>query len=177
VLVAVTMTVGGGAALAAGGNTGALLHKGSRGPNIAAVQRALGLPADGVYGARTRNAVIAFQRAHGLIVDGIVGPQTLGALGLGGGSSGDTSGFSAGGSGSGDAPTSELAKIASCESGGNPSAVSASGQYRGKYQFSRATWRSLGGQGDPAKAPEAVQDRMAATLLARSGRSAWPNCA
>ena len=49
--------------------------------------------------------------------------------------------------------------------------MSADGRYRGKYQFSRATWRALGGKGDPAKAPEARQDRLAAKLLALSGTS------
>jgi peptidoglycan hydrolase-like protein with peptidoglycan-binding domain len=167
------MTTGGGAALAAGGST-TLLHRGSHGSSIAAVQRALGIPADGVYGAQTRRAVIAFQRAHGLIVDGIVGPQTLGALGL---SSGSQAPSTSGQSGSGTAPTSELQKIAQCESSGNPGAVSPSGTYRGKYQFSRETWRELGGSGDPASAPESVQDAMAAKLLASQGPSAWPNCA
>jgi peptidoglycan DL-endopeptidase CwlO len=49
-----------------------------------AVQRALGISADGVFGRQTRSAVRAFQAAHGLEVDGVVGPQTLGALGLSG---------------------------------------------------------------------------------------------
>jgi cell wall-associated NlpC family hydrolase len=48
------------------------------------VQRALGVPADGVYGPVTRAAVQRFQRARGLAVDGVVGPQTLAALGLAG---------------------------------------------------------------------------------------------
>jgi hypothetical protein len=37
---------------------------------------------DGVYGRKTREAVIEFQKQEGLIVDGIAGPQTLGALEL-----------------------------------------------------------------------------------------------
>ena len=69
-----------------------------------------------------------------------------------------------------------LQRIAQCESGGNPQAVSASGQYRGKYQFDLGTWQSLGGSGDPAAAPEAEQDRIAAILYARSGPAPWPVC-
>jgi peptidoglycan hydrolase-like protein with peptidoglycan-binding domain len=163
------MTVGAGGAVAASSST-TLLHRGGQGSTIAAVQRALGIPADGVYGSQTRRAVIAFQRAHGLIVDGIVGPQTLGALGLG--SAQGSSGVSASSSSS-----PQLERIAQCESSGNPAAVSAGGTYRGKYQFSRETWRELGGQGDPAAAPESVQDQMAAKLMQTQGRSAWPNCA
>jgi cell wall-associated NlpC family hydrolase len=57
-----------------------LLHFGSRGPDVAALQRRLGIPADGIFGKQTRHAVRAFQRMHGLEVDGIVGPQTRAAL-------------------------------------------------------------------------------------------------
>jgi soluble lytic murein transglycosylase-like protein len=69
-----------------------------------------------------------------------------------------------------------LAAIAACESGGNPRAVSAGGDYRGKYQFSPSTWAAVGGAGDPAAAPEAEQDRRAAILYARSGAGQWPVC-
>jgi peptidoglycan hydrolase-like protein with peptidoglycan-binding domain len=170
------MTVGAGAALAGGESSPALLRVGSSGTTISAVQRALGIPADGVYGPRTRRAVMAYQRVHGLIVDGIVGPQTLTALGLGG-TEIQTNDGSGSGSGSGDpSDSSRLSQIAQCESGGNPSAVSPDGQYRGKYQFSRETWRELGGSGDPADAPEAEQDRMAALLFQQTGPSAWPVC-
>ena len=58
-----------------------------------------------------------------------------------------------------------LERIAACESGGDPAAISADGRYRGKYQFSRATWRAMGGTGDPADAPESEQDACAAALL------------
>ena len=57
------------------------LKIGSRGPAVAAAQRALGIPADGIFGRQTRRAVHAFQRAHGLLVDGVIGPVTGGALG------------------------------------------------------------------------------------------------
>jgi peptidoglycan hydrolase-like protein with peptidoglycan-binding domain len=61
-----------------------LLRTHSRGPGVAAAQRALGVAADGEFGPLTRQAVRRFQRAHGLVVDGIVGPITAAALGLGG---------------------------------------------------------------------------------------------
>ena len=69
-----------------------------------------------------------------------------------------------------------LSAIASCESGGDPTAVSADGAYRGKYQFDYGTWASVGGSGDPAAAPEAEQDYRAALLYARVGASPWPSC-
>jgi Transglycosylase-like domain len=70
-----------------------------------------------------------------------------------------------------------LKKIAMCESGGNIRAISPDGQYRGKYQFSRPTWRSVGGKGDPAKASEYEQDKRALKLYKREGTAPWPNCA
>jgi peptidoglycan hydrolase-like protein with peptidoglycan-binding domain len=59
------------------------LKLGSRGPAVAAAQRALGIPADGIFGPQTKQAVRAFQAARGLEVDGVVGPITRGALGNG----------------------------------------------------------------------------------------------
>jgi soluble lytic murein transglycosylase-like protein len=72
--------------------------------------------------------------------------------------------------------TATLTAIASCESGGDPAAISADGAYRGKYQFDSGTWASVGGSGDPAAASEAEQDYRAALLYARAGSSPWPNC-
>jgi hypothetical protein len=69
-----------------------------------------------------------------------------------------------------------LRRIAECESHGDPKLVGGGGLYRGKYQFSRSTWASVGGHGDPIDAPEAEQDRRAAMLLKRSGPSQWPVC-
>jgi peptidoglycan hydrolase-like protein with peptidoglycan-binding domain len=136
---------------------------------IVKAQRALGVHADGMIGLRTRRAIRRFQRRHGLQVDGILGPKTLAALGIGSGrrTLADTA----------TDAKAELAKIAQCESGGDPTAVSADGTYRGKYQFTRATWRALGGEGDPAKARERVQDAIAAKLYAAQGTAPWPNCA
>ncbi len=71
---------------------------------------------------------------------------------------------------------STLDAIASCESGGDPAAVSSDGTYRGKYQFDSGTWASMGGSGDPAAAPEDEQDMRAAMLYSQAGSSPWPLC-
>jgi Transglycosylase-like domain/Putative peptidoglycan binding domain len=143
---------------------------------VRALQQKLGVSADGVYGPKTRVAVKRFQRAHGLAADGVAGPQTMAALGLGTAPKAKEADDSAAAAPDGDAAAT-LQRIAQCESGGNPSAVSADGTYRGKYQFDRETWRAMGGSGDPADAPEAEQDRIAAALLAQRGTAPWPVCA
>jgi soluble lytic murein transglycosylase-like protein len=71
---------------------------------------------------------------------------------------------------------STLDAIGACESGGDPTAVSSGGTYRGKYQFDYGTWESVGGSGDPAAASESEQDYRAALLYAASGSSPWPVC-
>jgi hypothetical protein len=69
-----------------------------------------------------------------------------------------------------------LQAIAACESGGNPRAIGGGGAFRGKYQFTYETWAAMGGSGDPAAAPEAEQDRLAAKLYATAGAGQWPVC-
>jgi peptidoglycan hydrolase-like protein with peptidoglycan-binding domain len=59
------------------------LKKGARGKRVRQLQRALGIPADGIFGKGTKRAVKRYQRRHGLVVDGIAGSQTLSALGVG----------------------------------------------------------------------------------------------
>ena len=66
--------------------------------------------------------------------------------------------------------------LAQCESGGRANAVSASGAYHGLYQFSIATWRSVGGKGLPSQASAAEQTKRAKILQARSGWGQWPHC-
>jgi peptidoglycan hydrolase-like protein with peptidoglycan-binding domain len=124
---------------------------------------------DGVMGPKTRRAIKRFQRAHRLKADGVAGPETLKALGLI-----ETSRSLAS---TPEGIAAVLAEIADCESDGNPAAVSPSGQYRGKYQFSQETWESLGGTGDPAEADENVQDMYAAGLFKQRGLKPWPDCA
>ncbi len=65
------------------------LKQGSRGNDVKTLQRKLKNwgyytgSIDGVYGSKTRSAVIYFQRKNGLTADGIVGTKTLSALGMG----------------------------------------------------------------------------------------------
>jgi peptidoglycan hydrolase-like protein with peptidoglycan-binding domain len=146
-----------------------VVERGNQGSAVRAIQRALGIPADGIFGPQTERAVRRFQRSKGLVVDGVVGPLTRRALGL--------APFSRTALRSGTVRIpAVLERIAQCESGGNPRAVSADGTYRGKYQFSRETWRRLGGTGDPADAPEWLQDRLALELHRQSGTAPWPSC-
>jgi len=175
IVAAATLTFAAGGAFAQGGGAGSAAVR-SAGSTVAKLQSALGITPDGVYGPNTRRAVRNYQRNQGLAVDGIAGPVTLAHLGLAGQGSGAATGGSASTGASASAPNATLAKIAACESSGNPAAVSPSGQYRGKYQFSRQTWREYGGTGDPAAAPESVQDAIAAKLLAARGTQPWPVC-
>jgi len=161
-------------ASASGGATASsevIVKRGDRGAAVRSIQRRLGIPADGVFGPLTERAVKRSQRRHDLVPDGIVGPLTRGAMGL--------QPFSARSVRRTSSVTLPLVlrRIAECESGGNPRAISPGGTYRGKYQFSRATWQNLGGTGDPAAAPEWLQDRLALKLYRQRGTAPWPNCA
>jgi len=69
--------LGGEADLSEDLNVQTTLRMGSRGPAVAQMQQALGIAADGIYGAGTARAVRRFQSANGLTVDGIAGPVTL----------------------------------------------------------------------------------------------------
>lgn len=104
------------------GSAQALSKYGSTGSEVTQIQQRLQElgydpgTADGIYGTRTKNAVIAFQRDYGLSDDGIAGPKTLEALGLTGG--GGSGGGSYGGFSESDVQL--LAKIISAESRGEP---------------------------------------------------------
>jgi uncharacterized protein YabE (DUF348 family) len=64
------------------------------------------------------------------------------------------------------------AALAECESGGNPRAVNPAGYY-GLYQFSKSTWASVGGSGNPIDASAAEQTARAQALYARGGAGQW----
>ena len=166
---AASMTAPSGGASAAQGSE-IVLQRGDRGPAVRRVQRRLRTRASGRFGSTTERKVRRFQGRVGLRRDGKVGTATRQALGL--------------------RPFSRaevyrprfrvpriLRLIARCESSGDPRAVSRGGRYRGKYQFSMATWRMLGGTGDPARATERLQDRLALRLYRKRGTRPWPHCA
>ena len=92
-----------------------------------------------------------------------------------GGSGGSASGGSAG---TNDGPVGDdvWAKLAQCESGGDPKTNTGNGFY-GMYQFTLETWQSLGGTGYPYEADAATQTAMAKKLQAQSGWGQWPGCA
>ena len=172
-----------GVGIAAGRTGEVALKRGDSGPAVAKVQRKLHVQADGIFGAGTQRAVKRFQRRHGITADGVVGAETRQALRLAAFSSASVRKSSTGGSQAQTGPPAAhgklpavLVQIADCESGGDPTVVSRDGRYRGKYQFTRSMWRSLGGRGDPAKASESLQDRLALKLYRRSGTSPWPTC-
>jgi hypothetical protein len=57
------------------------LRRGSDGPAVAALQKALGVDDDGHFGPRTEQALADWQEAHGLYADGVYGPDTQKAMG------------------------------------------------------------------------------------------------
>jgi Transglycosylase-like domain/Putative peptidoglycan binding domain len=159
------------------------VRKGDRGRAVKAVQRRLRLTADGVFGPQTHRAVKRFQKRRRLEADGIVGPQTRRALRLRPFRASSVirprrKRSSSNGSGGGIANLPRaLKRIAECESGGNPRAVSPNGTYRGKYQFMKSTWKAYGGRTrDPIDASEAHQDRVALKLYRARGTDPWPSC-
>ena len=61
-------------------DTNQVLRVGSRGDAVKAMQEAMGISADGIFGPGTKRAVKKWQAANGLVADGIAGPSTLGKL-------------------------------------------------------------------------------------------------
>ncbi len=90
---------------------------GSRSDEVVAIQQKLkekgyyNYTVDGIFGTRTRNAVISFQRDNGLTADGIAGVNTLKALGISGKDDSSFGGYSS-------ADYELLARIISAEARG-----------------------------------------------------------
>lgn len=56
------------------------LRFGNYNDDVKQLQKRLGLSQDGIFGLRTRYAVVQYQKKHGLKADGIVGPLTIKVL-------------------------------------------------------------------------------------------------
>lgn len=90
---------------------------GSTGDEVKSIQRKLSSLGyykgniDGIYGQQTKSAVTSFQRNCGITVDGICGKQTLLYLGLGSGTSSNTTSYS-------NSDVELLAKVISAEARG-----------------------------------------------------------
>jgi len=85
--LAAALAVAGGASAVTGGLPGSAEDAAAsakvrhRGSGVTALQRKLGIPADGVFGPRTERALRRWQRRHGLAGDGVAGPVTRGRWG------------------------------------------------------------------------------------------------
>ncbi len=171
-------------------------------PQLRRAQTLLRVAATGTHDAPTRKVVKRFQRLRGLTTSGIVDLATYlqikdafalletGGIGVTDADAETATGGATAEGGSAAPPfvlppnvapitpqeRDLLDKIAECESKGDPTIVSANGLYRGKYQFDRATWKTVGGIGDPAAATEEEQDQRAAILLRQRGTAPWPVC-
>jgi len=80
-----------------------------------------------------------------------------------------------GGGGRSDPGEAAWSRLRFCESGGIYTTDTGNGFY-GAYQFDRQTWRSMGGQGNPAHAPYWEQDLRAKGLYQARGAQPWPIC-
>jgi len=80
------------------------IRMGSKGPDVVAWQKIIGVTPDGDFGPKTRAATIAWQKAHHLDPDGVVGPKTWAAAGKHGGAPHPGNGGGGGGADPGDKP-------------------------------------------------------------------------
>ena len=107
-------------------NSDTVLKEGSTGDDVKTIQQRLKSwgyytgEVDGIYGAKTKAAVVKFQQKYGITADGIVGKETARLIGiqLGTASTGASAGSSQTGSVSGDLYL--LAKVVYGEARGEP---------------------------------------------------------
>ena len=99
--------------------TSVLSKSGSQGNEVRQIQTVLknwgyySGTVDGIFGVKTKNAVVAFQKKNGLTADGVAGPATLKAMGISAGGSQDSTGTSG-------SDINLLANIISAEARGEP---------------------------------------------------------
>lgn len=72
-------------------------------------------------------------------------------------------------------------RLAICESGKNPRAISKSGKYKGAFQFSDETWANVKSPSDPVDPRDATYERQREIVIAKFPISSWssqfPTCA
>lgn len=101
-----------------------LSKMGSRGSEVRTIQTKLKNwgyffdKVDGIYGEKTRDAVIWFQKKNGLTADGIAGPATLKAMGIYSSSDSGASGSGTGGGKYSQSDYNLLARLISAEARG-----------------------------------------------------------
>ena len=140
--------------------------------HVVALQRALGVAADGVYRPVTRRAVRNFQRTHGLAVDGIAGPATLGSARHRGLDARRPRRAAGPRRRLGHARADRAVRVGRQPDRGlvrRPATAASTSSPAPPGASSAAP-------AIPAAAPESVQDAMAAKLLAQRGTSPWPVC-
>ena len=120
--------------------------------------------ADTYYSARTERYVKQFQSEQGLHRSGRVSWRTWKKLNGRPGSLGDR------------VEGLNWWSLARCESGNDPTAVSASGRYHGLYQFDRSTWGSVGGIGVASNKSAQQQTYRAKLLYLQRSDGPWPVC-
>jgi len=173
------------------------LARGARGTYVKRVQRILGIPVTGVFGRRTRLAVIKFQRAHHLRVTGKVNGTTWVAL-LAYWRAKHKAAPAAATAPSTDptttaaARTSKAARVAvpfaawqasphgraisRRESHNVCTVVASSGTWRGKWQMTMSLWRGYGGTAfatTPERATCLEQDKVAYKVWISSWWRPW----
>jgi hypothetical protein len=69
-------------------------------------------------------------------------------------------------------------RVSECESGRNPNALGAGGDYRGAFQFMLSTWKAAPHTpgGDPVAYSYRTQAFVAVRLKTRDGKGHWPAC-
>ena len=174
------------------------LSRGARGMYVKRVQRILGIPLTGVYGRRTRLAVIRFQKTHHLRATGVVNAVTWRALIAYWRAHHKPAPAAAAPPAGADPTTTTAARtskaarmavpfaawqasphgraISRRESHNVCTVVSSNGSWRGKWQMTVTLWRGYGGTAyaaTPERATCLEQDKVAYNVWIASWWRPW----